>query len=107
MSAADGSAPVGLRVHMYAPRVKDFERAENGDPITGSLRGPERLEARAQLARERLVAGEEMKALQEQLRWCYHAQGVNHYETCKDIVDQVVAKLKAPYWGMPGAPSRQ
>jgi hypothetical protein len=95
------------RVVTYFPRTKDFERRENGDPIVESLSGPERIEARQTLARERMVAGAELKVLQEQLRWCYHKNGVNHYEDCKDLVDQIVVRLKAPYWGMKGAPSRQ
>lgn len=69
-----------LRVKTYFPKVKDFERKENGDPIFTSLRGPERIEARQQWARERLIAGGEVKLLQEQLRYCYHKEGVNHYE---------------------------
>lgn len=95
-----------LRVHAYFRRVKDFERRENGDPIVQSLKGPDRIEARQQLTRERLVAGAEMKILHEALRMCYHREGVNHYENCKDLVEKVVAKQRASYWGALGAPSR-
>lgn len=45
---------------MYFPKVKDFERDEKGDIIVSSLRGPERAEAREQLAREHLIAGAEV-----------------------------------------------
>lgn len=150
-----------LRVKTYFPRVKDFERKENGDIIRDSLKGPEIIEARQQLSRERIVAGAEMKILQEQIRWyvqrksrikyllhvrdvcyyfmcylgdisslvsfpfvwyphfvsiltsnypfsdnssqcyrCYHKEGVNHYENCKDLVEAYAEKLKSPYFGM-------
>ena len=56
--------------------------------------GPARIEARAQDARDRVVAGAELKVLQERLRWCYHKEGVNHYENCKHIADLYIAKLK-------------
>lgn len=36
-----------LRVKRYFPHVKDFDRAENGDLIWGSLKGPEKIEVRA------------------------------------------------------------
>lgn len=82
-----------LRVHTYFPKVKDFERREDGTPIKGSLLGPDRIEARQQIVRERLVQGGELKVLQDELRWCYFKEGVNHYENCKHIVDKVVARL--------------
>lgn len=47
---------------MYFPKVKDFERDERGDVIVHSLRGPERAEAREQLAREHLIAGAEVRS---------------------------------------------
>ena len=99
-------APLELRVRAYFPTARDFERTEGGDVVVGSLRGPARIEARQQLVRERLVAAAELKILQEELRWCYHKEGVNHYENCKGIADQVLAKLKAPYWGAAKAPPR-
>ena len=67
MSADDAASPAGqpleLRVRAFFPTVRDFERRENGDPIVGSLRGPERIEARQQIVRERLVAAAELKIL--------------------------------------------
>jgi len=68
MSSSDDAAPAGaqpleLRVRAFFPTVRDFERRENGDPIVGSLRGPERIEARQQIVRERLVAAAELKIL--------------------------------------------
>lgn len=102
---ADGK--IEPRVAYYFPHVKDFERKENGDVIVDSVRGPDRIEARQQLTRERIIAGAEMKVLQEQLRWCYHKEGVNHYENCKDLVTRIMEKQRKPYWGMDGAPSRR
>jgi len=101
------SAPLALRVRAYFPTARDFERTEAGDVVVGSLRGPARIEARQQLVRERLVAAAELKILQEELRWCYHKEGVNHYENCKSIADQVLLKLKTPYWGAAKAPPRE
>jgi len=95
------------RVRAYFPTGRDFERTESGDPIVGSLRGPERIEARQQVVRERLVAAAELKLLQEELRWCYHKEGVNHYENCKGIADAVLHRLKSPYWGSERHPSRE
>ena len=83
-----------LRVHTYHPKVKEFERREDGSRMIGSLSGPARIEARQQDARDRVVAGAELKVLQERLRWCYHKEGVNHYENCKQIADLYVSKLR-------------
>lgn len=55
------SAGFDLRVRQYVPKVRDFERDERGDVVWDSLKGPERIEARLQLTRERLVAGAEVR----------------------------------------------
>lgn len=68
---------------------------------------PRGSQARQQLSRERIIAGSELKVLHEQLKFCYHKEGVNHYVGCKELVDAIVAKSKAPYWGALGAPSRE
>ena len=103
-SSDEAPKPIELRVHAYFPAVRDFERKASGDVVVGSLLGPARIEARQQLARERLVAASELKILQEELRWCYHKEGVNHYENCKSIADQVLERLKSPYFGMKTKP---
>lgn len=77
------ASPYKPSVATYFPHVPDFARDANGDPIISSLRGPERTEARQQLARERLVAAAEVKILHEQLKWCYFQEGVNHLQNCK------------------------
>ena len=90
----------------YFPRVAEF--ASSGvDLVRDSLSGPDGIEARQQLARERVVAAAEVKVLYDRLRWCYHASGVNHHEDCKPIVAEVMARIKAPYWNAPGAPARE
>lgn len=48
-----------------------------------------------------------MKVLHEQLKRCYHQEGVNHYEGCKVLVEKIAAKSRSPYWGMPKAPTRE
>ncbi len=61
--AAEGTP---LRVIAYFPKVRDFERREDGTPMASSLLGPDRIEARQQKARERLILGSEIKVLQGQ-----------------------------------------
>lgn len=34
------------------------------------------------------------QVLQEKLRWCYHKEGVNHYEVCKDLAVSYLELLK-------------
>lgn len=77
MASSTAAAPHALRAQVYFPRVADFERREDGSPIRESLRGPAIIEARQQIARERIVHGAELKILQEKLRTCYHESGVN------------------------------
>jgi len=48
-----------------------------------------------------------MKILQERLKWCYIKEGTNHLTNCKELAEALVAKLKAPYHGMPKAPTRE
>jgi hypothetical protein len=90
-SATTGTTAAGNEYH---PRVADFERREDGSPIRQSLKGPAIIEARQQIARERIVHGAEMKLLQERLRTCYHESGVNHYEDCKELAALYVNQLK-------------
>ena len=94
MASGEPSAEVNLRVHAYHPKVAEFARKEDGSRDMGSLSGPARIEARQQESRERIVAGAELKVLQERLRWCYHKEGVNHYENCKSIADAYMEKLR-------------
>ena len=74
---------------------------------TSPLPLPSHVQARQQLARERVIAGAELKVLHEQLKWCYHREGVNHYENCRELVALIAAKSRSPYYGMLGAPSRE
>lgn len=90
-TSTPGSFP---RSPAYFPHRKDFERRDDGSAIWSSLKGPARIEAREQEARERVLHGADLKMLQERLRWCYHKEGVNHYETCKEIADAYYEKLR-------------
>jgi hypothetical protein len=101
-SAADPNS--NLRVPVYFSRVADFERREDGTPIRESLKGPAIIEARQQIARERIVHGAELKVLQERLRTCYHESGVNHYEDCAEIAAAYVAQLKSSTCRIKGLP---
>ena len=44
--------------------------------------------------------------LQEKLRWCYHKEGVNHYEVCKDLAVSYLELLKVRRGGLGDATLR-
>ena len=46
---------------------------------------------------------EYMKMLKEEVRHCYRREGVNHYETCSDLVGEYVARTKDPQFRLPKA----
>ncbi|RYG56743.1 hypothetical protein EON66_02150 [archaeon] len=50
-----------VRVKRFFPTVPDFARDEKGDIDWSSLSGPQKIEARQQLSRERMVAGAEVR----------------------------------------------
>jgi hypothetical protein len=102
-SLLDGR-PIQLRVQRYFPRVRDFDRDADGNVVPGSLTGPDRLEARRQLARERAIAAEELKMMRAALERCSKLEGVNNLENCKHLVKAYAALLEAPFYGMLGAP---
>mmetsp|Transcript_32164 Transcript_32164/g.102932 ORF Transcript_32164/g.102932 Transcript_32164/m.102932 type:complete len:92 (-) Transcript_32164:203-478(-) len=54
--------------------------------------------------REYLVAVQEIKILQQQLRACFRKNGVNHLEDCKELREQLWEKMHKPNYGAPGAP---
>ena len=56
------------------------------------------MQARQQFSRERLVAAAELKIMHEQLAWCYHKHGVNHYEECRPLVNAIAAATQRPYF---------
>lgn len=49
----------------------------------------------------------QIKILQERLKWCYYKEGVNHLAHCKTLAEALTAKLRAPYHGMPKAPTTE
>ena len=83
--------------------------ADPAPPLPHPHHHPRAAQAREQLSRERVIAGAELKLLHEELKFCYHKAGVNHYVDCKPLVEAIAAKsrTRTPYWGMPGAPSRE
>lgn len=89
-----------------ATQVKDFERDEKGNVMGRSLKGPAFMEAHEQFCRERFVAVEEAKILRDKVSECYRREGVNHLESCKEIVAEYVSKISSPYYGMLKGPSR-
>eukprot|EP00511_Aplanochytrium_stocchinoi_P000060 CAMPEP_0204821804 /NCGR_PEP_ID=MMETSP1346-20131115/11_1 /ASSEMBLY_ACC=CAM_ASM_000771 /TAXON_ID=215587 /ORGANISM="Aplanochytrium stocchinoi, Strain GSBS06" /LENGTH=68 /DNA_ID=CAMNT_0051947719 /DNA_START=363 /DNA_END=572 /DNA_ORIENTATION=- len=56
-------------------------------------------DARAQRVRERMIAVEQTKMLREKVAACYRAEGVNHYQNCKEIVDQYISRIRKPEFG--------
>ncbi len=46
--------------------------------------------------RERQIAVEQTRIIQDKLRHCYQKEGVNHYEVCKPLVDAYVARISSP-----------
>lgn len=56
-------------------------------------------DARDQRVRERMIAVEHTKILREKVAACYRREGVNHYQNCKEIVDQYIERIRAPEFG--------
>lgn len=77
---------VELAQARFFPKVKDFSRDAEGNIKESSLSGPERLLAKQQIGREKLVALAELRALREEMRRCYNIQATNATEKCKDLV---------------------
>ena len=100
MAAEAGEGVRQLRVDRFFRQVPDFKRDGDGNVVWSSLKGPARLEAQEQFTREQFVAIEEAKMLRQAVRECYHREGVNHLENCKDIVKQYVEKISKPNFGM-------
>ena len=46
--------------------------------------------------KEYWVHVEYMKMLKEEVRNCYRREGVNHYENCRDVVQEYYKRTKAP-----------
>jgi len=53
-------------------------------------------------AREFMIAVEEIKIMQQQLRECYMKEQVNHLENCKEVRDKLWDKMHQPNYGAPG-----
>ena len=93
--------PIKLRqTKLFFRPVPDFARDEEGSPIRSSLKGPARIEAQEQWAREKLIAMEEFKMLRGEVERCYRREGVNHLENCKHLVRAYTQVLQLPHYGM-------
>eukprot|EP00850_Spirogloea_muscicola_P005819 SM000027S09600 [mRNA] locus=s27:214467:215041:- [translate_table: standard] len=57
------------------------------------------LEQREHVAREALVRAEAAKLLRDRLRACYHLEGVNHTQNCRELVSQYMEAIKTAGWG--------
>ncbi len=54
---------------------------------------------RGQDVREKYVAVEQIKMLREQIKECYHVEGVNHYENCRELVLEYKRRIDLPRYG--------
>ena len=52
--------------------------------------------------KEYLVAVEEVKIMQEELKICYLKSGPNHFEDCKDLREKLWKKINTYNYGAPG-----
>lgn len=81
-AAGAGDVPQ-RRVQRSFKQVPDFDRDARGDVVWTSLKGPARLEASEQFAREQFVAIEEAKILREKVRRCrLHIHPLGAHNTC-------------------------
>jgi len=53
-----------------------------------------RLAARDAHVRESWVRAMEARIVRDQLQSCYRAEGVNHYETCRELSEKYITLLK-------------
>jgi len=53
-----------------------------------------RLAARDEHIRESWVRAMEARIVGDQLQSCYRAEGVNHYETCRELSEKYITLLK-------------
>ena len=76
-----------------------------GRDITALVRPPRSLFVNFPMGNSFGMAGNtemQTKILREQVIACYRKEGVNHYENCKDVVTQYLARIQAPDFGMVG-----
>ena len=95
------------RTHLPYAQVPDFDHLDDAR-ATPVLTAEQKADpvaffaAKDQRVRERNIALEQTKILREQVIACYRKEGVNHYENCKDVVTQYLARIQAPDFGMVG-----
>jgi len=53
-----------------------------------------RLAARDEHVRESWVRAMEARIVQDQLQNCYRAEGVNHYENCRELSEKYITLLR-------------
>lgn len=54
----------------------------------------ERLRARDEHVRESWVRAMEARIVRDELQKCHRAEGVNHYENCKELSDRYISMLR-------------
>jgi len=62
------------------------------DDRTAELKA--RLAARDAHVRESWVRAMEARIVQDQLQSCYRAEGVNHYENCRELSEKYITLLR-------------
>ena len=92
-------ADSGPSVARSFPQVQDYAYNSQGRPIMPVADPVMRFDAREQRVRERATAVAHTKLIQQELRECYHREGVNHIQNCKELAQQYMWRIRAPDFG--------
>ncbi|OQR94899.1 hypothetical protein ACHHYP_00834 [Achlya hypogyna] len=77
--------------------------AENGQvvvPRPGTEDIAALMQAKKDLAREKMISHQHVKLLREEIAECYMKNGVNHYVACKELREEYATLVKDPWLGM-------
>ena len=83
------------------PKVEDFSvESEAARTLAVPRRDPVKfIEAREQRVRDRFVGIAEARLLREEVKQCYYREGVNHYQKCRHLVQEYLARIKSHDFG--------
>ncbi|OQS02857.1 hypothetical protein THRCLA_21308 [Thraustotheca clavata] len=77
--------------------------AENGQvvlPRPGTVDLALLVQAKKDLAKEKIIAHQTVKLLREEIAECYMKNGVNHFVACKELREEYANLVKDPWLGM-------
>mmetsp|Transcript_69946 Transcript_69946/g.195644 ORF Transcript_69946/g.195644 Transcript_69946/m.195644 type:complete len:94 (+) Transcript_69946:67-348(+) len=70
-----------------------------GFPYQASKEDPVKfLQSQEQMARELEIKVQTVKLMQEEIKFCYRKNGVNHYQACKEVTSKYMAYIRDPYF---------